>query len=63
MVIENDNAYTLSVLDAMGREVKKVNQLNNGINVLDTEDLIPGIYTMVLKGGETLNTIKWLRME
>jgi len=63
VVIENDNAYSLSVLDAMGREVKKVNQLNNGINVLDTEDLIPGIYTMVLKGGETLNTIKWLRME
>ncbi|MBK7222623.1 MAG: HYR domain-containing protein [Saprospiraceae bacterium] len=61
--LENDAVHTLTVFDAMGREVKKLDQLNQGINVLDTEDLIPGIYTMVLKGGETLNTIKWLRME
>lgn len=61
--IENDAVYTLTVFDAMGREVKKINQLNQGTNVLDTEDLIPGIYNMVLRGGENINTIKWLKME
>ena len=61
--IENDAVHTLTVLDVMGREVKKIDQLSQGINVLDTEDLIPGIYNMVLRGGETIKTIKWLRME
>ena len=52
----------MTVLDVMGRG-EKIDQLSQGINVLDTEDLIPGIYNMVLRGGETIKTIKWLRME
>lgn len=61
--IEHEGSHTLSVFDAMGREVKRMDNLYHGVNVLDTEDLVPGMYTMVMKGGGTLNTIKWLKME
>ncbi|MBK8699747.1 MAG: T9SS type A sorting domain-containing protein [Saprospiraceae bacterium] len=61
--MKESEVYSLSILDAFGKEVKRIDQIDNGFMSIETTDLVPGAYTMMLRGGETIKTLKWLKME
>ncbi|MBK8699746.1 MAG: HYR domain-containing protein [Saprospiraceae bacterium] len=61
--MKEGEVYSLSILDAFGKEVKRFDQIENGFMSIETTDLVPGAYTMMLRGGETIKTLKWLKME
>lgn len=55
--------YSISILDVLGKEVKKMDKLNSSLFSLSTEDLPTGAYTFMLKSGKDVTAIKWIKCQ
>ena len=60
--IKEGEVYSLYILDMFGKEVKKWDQLTDGFVSIETTDLVPGTYTIMLRGEESIKTRKWLKV-
>ena len=62
IAMDTEVKYNLSIYDTFGKLVTSM-IIESSLSSIDTQNFMPGTYTIMLKGGDEIKTTKWIKIQ